>query len=41
VVLRVKQEALMPDMDLTPLVFAAIVLIPLALSSLIGGGSDE
>jgi hypothetical protein len=41
VVLRVKQEALMPDMDLTPLVIAAIVLIPPAIGSLIGGGSDE
>jgi hypothetical protein len=31
----------MPDLDLTPLVFAAIVLVPAALGSLFGGGSDE
>jgi hypothetical protein len=41
VVLRVKLEALMPDMDLTPLVIAAIVLVPPSIGSLIGGGSDE
>jgi hypothetical protein len=31
----------MPIVDLTPLVFAAIVLIPVALGSLFGGFSDE
>lgn len=31
----------MPDVDLTPLVLAAIVLIPAAIALLIGGGSDE
>jgi hypothetical protein len=31
----------MPIVDLTPLVFAAIVLVPVALGSLLGGGSDE
>lgn len=31
----------MPDVDLTPLVLAAIVFIPAAIALLIGGGSDE
>lgn len=31
----------MPDLDLTPLVVAAIVLVPPALGLLMGGGSDE
>ena len=31
----------MPDIDITPIVFAGVILIPIALSALIGGGSDE
>jgi len=31
----------MPDWDLTPLVYAAMFIVPLALASMMGGGSDE
>lgn len=31
----------MPTLDLTPLVFAAILLVPVALGSIFGGGSNE